>query len=257
MKRLLFYLALTGFSLLLACCAPLAATPAQTPSPTTAVNFAPTQTPFDPPNPATAEPSPVPPMTPTPSQPSSTPASELVTVLETAAQEMAAAETAASLADVRGHAKVTVNLLVGKYGRWYDDSDGNGSMYDPSAGQGVLPGEILTQGADLDTGTKFPSGLILDAAGTNPNLASLKLLLGDVDVWRTRPRAGYDTIEMALKNASTSPNLDALHGAVPRAVAFARLILTDAKTPQDAHTLALKVSAELNDALRGARMSSP
>lgn len=180
-------------------------------------------------------------------------ASELVVALELAAQEMRGGENIGSLAGARMHAEATVNILVGKFGRWYGDQDGDGNKTDPSKGRGVLPGEIVTQGADLDNGVKFPAGLALLAAGTQRNPPELARLLGDTDMWRAKPRAGYDAIEAAVQSGDKAPQLEALVGAVPRAVALARLLLTKAKTVEDAHALATRAIAELEAAGKEAR----
>jgi hypothetical protein len=185
-------------------------------------------------------------------QPTPVAPSALAAVLRRAAQEMDAAKNAATLADAQSHAETTVNLLVGKYGRWYGDQNGDRNRNDPSDGQGVLPGEIHTQGADLDNGTSLGTGLALQAARGKLNAPPLLALLGDVNQWSTQPARGYDSIAAAVKNANTSPALETLQGSVPRAVAFARLILTDAKTIADAQSLAAKASGELDAAVSGA-----
>lgn len=195
---------------------------------------------------ATARPEGTSTMTPETSQATPTAKELLAHALERAAEEMRAAETAGTTAEARAHAEAAVNILVGKLGRWYGDQDGDGMRVDPSDGRGVLPGEIVPQGgADLDNAGKFPAGLALLAAGTDASAPLLRVLLGDVDTWRTKPRAGYDAIENTVKNAGTSPNLDGLKGAVPRAVAFGRLILTGGGTMEEARALAGSAASEL------------
>lgn len=196
-----------------------------------------------------------------PTQPSTHPTGQLVSALELAATEMRAASADPTLSAARAHAEGAVNILVGAYGRWYGDQDGDHIIADPSNGQGVLPGEkIPSGGADLDTGDSgFPFGLALRALGPAiqppPGLANL---LGDVTVWRTKPRSGYDQIATAIALAQLDPpRLGPLQGSVPRAVALGRLILTRAVTPAQAQSLAAQAAAELANAVANARTLTP
>lgn len=175
-------------------------------------------------------------------------ASALNATLERAVSEMRAAQGADTLEQAKGHAETAVNVLVGKFGRWYGDQDGDGKISDPSDGRGVLPGEKspVSGGANGDAPPQFPFGLALLAAGRNPNTPQTMALLGDVTLWRTKPRAGYD----AIANAVARGDVAGLQGAVPRAVAFGRLILTSAHTLDAAHTLAGEVVRELESAMR-------
>lgn len=182
------------------------------------------------------------------------PSAQLAAALELAAQEMRASERGANLAQAQAHAEFAVNVLVGKFGRWYGDQTGDGTIAGPPDPRGVLPGEKSPlSGADLDQPSQFPFGLALLAAGKNTDSSALQSLLGDPTLWRTRPRAGYDTIAAALADAATDPGLSLLQGSVPRAVAFARLILTTATTPEQARALAANTIQELDSAQLAAR----
>ncbi len=178
-------------------------------------------------------------------------AAQLVSTLDLAANEMRAAESATTFDDAKLHAEAAVNILVGKYGRWYGDQNGDNQVTDPSDKRGVLPGEKLavSGGADIDTNAQFPYGLALMAVGTQTNSPALQNILGDVVLWRTRARGGYDSIESAI----TQNNLAALQGTVPRSVAYARLILTTARTLDEAHQLATFGVNELDSAMQVAR----
>lgn len=178
-------------------------------------------------------------------------AAQLAAALELAANEMRAAQTVGTLPEIKNHTEAAVNILVGKYGRWYGDQDGDGKTTDPSDGRGVLPGEKspASGGADGDTPPQFPYGLALLSAGQTPNIPPIAALLGDVTLWRTKPRGGYDSIANAIAGGS----ITRLQGRVPRAVAFGRLLLTGAQTPDAAHALADSAASELDIALETAR----
>lgn len=172
--------------------------------------------------------------------------SALVATLQLVQAEMRAAQNATDLAEAHLHAETAVNILVGKYGRWYGDQNGDGKIADPSDKRGILPGEKSPlSGADSDAPVQFPFGLVLLAVGSNSNAPALRPLLGDVALWQTKPRAGYDTIA----NALAQKQVDALQGNLPRAVAFARLILTSAQTADDARVFAANAVRELDAAL--------
>ncbi len=192
--------------------------------------------------------------------PNATPASAnaLVNALTLADDEMRAAQTSTTLAESKTHAEAAVNILVGKYGRWYGDQNGDGTVSDPSDKRGVLPGEKSpVSGADSDAPPQFPFGLVLLTAGANTNSPALVSLLGDVNLWRTQPRRGYDAIANALAQLNTSPQLASLQGSVPRAVALARLVLADAQTTDKARAFAASASQELDAALASARTFTP
>jgi hypothetical protein len=189
-------------------------------------------------------------MTTTGTQTSSNAKADLTRALELALADLRAAQAAETSEQAKGHAEAAVNILVGKFGRWYGDGDGDGVRNDPSDGRGVLPGEIVPQGgADVDNATGFPRGLALLAGGTDPDAPLLTALLGDARLWRTKPRAGYDAIEEAVKNAGASPALGGLKGNVPRAVAFGRLILTRAGTMDEVKAWAAEGAVELEAAV--------
>lgn len=87
------------------------------------------------------------------------------------------------------------------------------------------------------------------AMGTRTTSPELEILLGDVTLWRTRARGGFDAIE----NALAQKNAAAVQGAVPRAVAYARLILTDAQNIETARQFAAAGFAELERARQAAQ----
>lgn len=178
-------------------------------------------------------------------------AAQLVQTLQLATDEMRAAENASALDETKSHAEAVVNILVGQYGRWYGDQNGDNQVTDASDKRGVLPGEKIPVGggADLDRPAQFPYGLAIMAMGTRTTSPELEILLGDVTLWRTRARGGFDAIE----NAVAQQNAAAVQGAVPRAVASARLILTDAQTIETAQPLAADGVAELERALQAAQ----
>ena len=176
---------------------------------------------------------------------------QLVSTLELAANEMRAAEAATTLDEAKVHAETVVNVLVGKYGRWYGDQNGDNQVKDPSDKRGVLPGEKIpvSGGADIDTNAQFPYGLALMAIGTQSSSPSLQNLLGDVALWRTRARGGYDSIASAIAQNDVAT----LQGTVPRSVAYARFILTTAQTLEHAHQYATAGVQEMESAIQSAR----
>jgi hypothetical protein len=187
----------------------------------------------------------------TPPQNTNQAAQQLVQALQLAAQEMRAAQTADSLDQIQTHSQTALNILVGMYGRWYSTR-----APDPSNKLGVLPGEIQPQGgADLGGAPTPTVGLALLTMGTNPTPSSgLVTILGDVTLWRTKPRAGYDSIASAVTTADTSQmQLGPLEGSVPRAVAWQRLVLTQAENLDTARTFAMQSAVELDKALAATR----
>ncbi len=173
-------------------------------------------------------------------------ADQLTSTLELAANEMRAAENATTLEQAKLHAEAVVNILVGEYGRWYGDQNGDLQVTDPSDKRGVLPGEKIpaSGGADIDKPAQFPFGLALLASGTQTDSSPLQVLLGDAKLWRTKARDGYDAIENALARYKNDKQLK-LQGAVPRAVAYARLILTDTTSVEEARAFAIHASNEI------------
>src|SRR5207249_6373930 len=78
--------------------------------------------------------------TPTP-RVTATPQSALRDALAALHAEARDAQSAASVTEARQHAEAAVNILVGQWGRWYGDADGDGTVNDPLKGVGILPGE--------------------------------------------------------------------------------------------------------------------
>lgn len=179
-------------------------------------------------------------------------ANQLVQALELALDEMRAAQTDTETAAAKTRTQSSLNILVGKYGRWY-----SAQAPDPSNKLGVLPGEIQPQGGGADGDRPPPpsAGLALLTMGTTATPSpELVIILGDVKLWQSNPRAGYDSIAKAVETADTAQmQLGKLDGAVPRAVAWQRLTLTQAQTAQDLHAFAAQAISELETALAAAR----
>lgn len=178
-------------------------------------------------------------------------AQQLVQALELALNEMRAAQAGGEIATAQTHSQTSLNVLVGKYGRWYAPH-----VPDPSNKLGVLPGEIKPQGgADLGGSPTPTAGLALLTMGTSTTPSpQLVTILGDVKLWQTNPRAGYDAIADAVNTADTAQmQLGKLQGGVPRAVVWQRVLLTQAKTPEDVRAFAAQAVVELETALAAAR----
>jgi hypothetical protein len=174
--------------------------------------------------------------------------------LALADSEMQAARQSATLAEARHHAEAVVNILVGKFGRWYGDQDGDGATNDPSDGSGVLPGEKIPEAAP-DAPAEFPFGAALVVYSSNASSQrAIQTILGDVTQWRVRPRLGYDTVERALAGTDlTRDAVSKLNGSVPRAVVWARLILTRARSINEAQTYVERGLLSTRAALDAAR----
>ncbi|MBI4672009.1 MAG: hypothetical protein HY741_10145 [Chloroflexi bacterium] len=178
-------------------------------------------------------------------------AQQLVQALELALNEMRVAQTSDSLQAAQTHSQASLNVLVGQYGRWYSTRKN-----DPSNGLGVLPGEIQPQGgADLDGPPQPTSGLALLTMGTSTTPSpELTTLLGDVKLWRSKPRAGYDTIANAVNSADTTQiQLGKLEGSVPRAVGWQRLALAESSSVNRTRAFVAQAIGELEIALESAR----
>jgi hypothetical protein len=171
---------------------------------------------------------------------------------------MQAARQSTTLAEARHHAEAVVNILVGKFGRWYGDQDADGATNDPSDGGGVLPGEKIPEAAP-DAPVEFPFGAALVVYSSNAlSQRAIQTILGDVTQWRTRPRVGYDTIERAVAGTDlTRDAVSKLNGSAPRAVACTRLILTRAQSIDEARTYAERGLLATRAALDAARSIAP
>lgn len=164
---------------------------------------------------------------------------------------MRAAGSSETAEQLRTHTQTALSVLVGMYGRWY-----SGRGQDPSGGLGVLPGEIQPQGGADGGGSPQPTaGLALLTMGTSAVPSpELFTILGDVKLWQSNPRAGYDSIANAVNTADTAQmQLGKLEGSVPRAVAWQRLVLTQASDPETAQNLSAQATAELESALAAAK----
>ena len=236
-----------------------AVTDAARPPTTTAVAVA--ETPTTIPSPAasarpTATALPVTPAVPiTPDALSSPQKNELRYTLQTADGELRAAQASGTLAEARTHAEGALNASVGTAGRWYGDSDHDGQVEDPANGMGILPGELVPAPGG-GPGTPVPTlGLAFLALdnGNAADRAALGILLGDVELWRSTPRQGYDAIDAAAQSANAQKSIAALGGNVPRAVAAARYILVKAQTLDEAKSFAGLGSAQTGVALGALR----
>lgn len=178
-------------------------------------------------------------------------AQQLVQALELALNEMRAAQAGGEIETIQTHNESSLDVLAGRYGRWYDPH-----VPDPSNKLGVLPGEIKPQGgADLGGSPAPTAGLALLTMGTSTTPSPEHVtILGDVKLWQSNPRAGYDSIANAANTADTAQmQLGKLEGSVPRAVAWQRVLLTQAKTPEDVRAVAAQAVVELETALAAAR----
>lgn len=249
--------------------APAATVPAVTtagPSPAATPSLIPaTPTATGPPSPSpsatpTIKPTPVTPAAPvTPSALASPQKNDLRYALQVADGELRAAQASSSLAEARQHAEGSLNASVGAFGRWYGDADHDGQVEDPSNGSGILPGERVP-GPPPDVGTPvFPFGaafLALDN-GNAADRAALEVLLGDVELWRSTPRKGYDAIDAAVQSGNAQKGIAALGGSVPRAAAATRYILVKAQTLDEAKPYAALGAAQTGAALDALRKAMP
>jgi len=187
---------------------------------------------------------------PVPATPAASPApvQGLRQELALADQEMSAARASTTLADAQQHAQMTINTLVGAWGRWYDVSRWD----DPSDRRGVFPGERVPGPAN-DTSTDLtPIGWGIRAydQASPADQAAIQAVVGNVKQWRDSPRLRYDAIEHATTGTPPNPSLIAkLDGQAMRALAWARLIITSAATLDQARTYAQSGAQEAGAAL--------
>lgn len=224
---------------------PASSTPANAPTPTANSNPTAAAAPSSPTAPNGITMSKTPPRNPTEA------AQQLTQALELALKEMRAAQQSDAPEQVRLHSQASLNVLVGQYGRWYSTPKN-----DPSNRLGVLPGETQPQGgADLGGMPQPTIGLALLTMGTSTTPSpELVTILGDVNLWRTKPRAGYDSIANAVDTANTAQmQLGELAGSVPRAVAWQRLVLTQSSSIEQTRGFTAQAISELERALAAAR----
>ncbi len=198
-------------------------------------------------------------ITPLPPNQAQNPALGLQHDLALADAEMHAAARSSTLAESRRHAEAAVNILVGTYGRWYGDQDGDGQVLDPSDRRGVLPGEKIPESADRDNFV-WPTGwAILAYDSDRPGAKqAVQIILGQVDLWHNNPKAGYDQIARAISGTSVSTDQIAkLSGSAIRALAYARLVLTQTSSLADAQAYAQRGALETSAALDAAKQISP
>ena len=161
--------------------------------------------------------------------------------LQLAEQEMQAAQSSATLAEARHHAEGAANILVGYWGLWYGDADGDGTVYDPSNERGVLPAGRVQEGALGNEAARPQLGwaLILYLSGTPAQAEIATQLLGDPHAWQTDAADRYAAIQRAVEGSSDQGNLvQKLSGQVEKSLGWARLLLLRARTLDEAHALA-------------------
>lgn len=176
--------------------------------------------------------------------------------LQLANQEMGAAAQSTSLDEARSHAEAVVNILVGYWGCWYGDADGNGTVNDPSNGFGVLPaGRVQsaapdTKAAQLQLGWALSTYEQVDLNAQK----QIQIVLGNIKQWQNNPETGYEQIQQAVQNSDVNhPQVNKLDGQAVQAVAWARLILVKAQTADQAVLFAKDGLRNTTDALQAAR----
>ncbi len=183
----------------------------------------------------------------------SDPVQDLQDTLQLANQEMEAAAQSPSLEDARSHAEAVVNSLVGYWGCWYGDGDGNGVVNDPSNGYGVLPAGRVQSAAPDTRAAQLQLGLALSVYETsNANAQNqVRIILGDVEQWQNNPMAAYEQIQMVVQNSEASrPQVGKLDGQAVQALGWARLILVKAQTVQESRVFAENGLQNLTAALQ-------
>lgn len=186
----------------------------------------------------------------------SDPVQGLQQALQLANQEMAAAAQSTSLNDARSHAEAVVNILVGYWGCWYGDADGNGVVNDPSNGYGVLPAGRVQSAAPDTRAAQVQIGWALRvyAQGDINAQKLVRIILGDVKQWQNEPMAAYQQIQNVVQNSDANhPQVGKLNGQAVQAVAWARLILIKAQTSEQAHGFAENGLRNMAEALQAAR----
>lgn len=185
-----------------------------------------------------------------------TPSAQLQLLLADADAELQAAKHSQTIEEARQHGQVALNLLVGPWGRWHDRTvSSTAPAASTTTPQGVLPPYRTPTRANGDN-TTFPIGAALaalSAADAPAQQAIQRDILGDTDLWSARPRDGYDAIAQAVAAPSRSTSIPKLKGGVPQAVAWAHLIVSTARTLDQAQIYAQTGSAVLQPAIRTAR----
>ncbi|MBI5878622.1 MAG: hypothetical protein HZB53_13315 [Chloroflexi bacterium] len=162
-------------------------------------------------------------------------------------RELGAASIAGDVAAVQSHAQNATNVLVGPYGRWYAG--------DAGIEQGVLPGERVPGPAPDVGNPQWPAGwaLLVYGEGRPGDQAVVRDLIGDVGVWQSAPRRGYDAVAAAIAAGPVVESVK-LAGPVGRTLAYARLILATADSLERAHRWANLAAIEAGQAARIAGM---
>jgi hypothetical protein len=183
------------------------------------------------------------------------PVQGLQNALQMADSEMKSASQSVNLQEARQHAEAVVNILVGYWGCWYGDANGDGRLDDPSDGYGVLPAGRIQEAAPDTPADRIQLGWALDVydKGEKGNQKLIQAILGNVKLWQTDPSSAYAAIQSAVtSNSQDHVQIKKLQGNVDRAVAWARLILISAKTLDEAKDFARNGQTEINAAVLAA-----
>jgi len=189
----------------------------------------------------------------------SDPVQGLRQALQLANQEMDAATKSTNLNDARAHAEAVVNILVGYWGCWYGNADGNGIVNDPSNGYGVLPASRVQTAAPDTRAAQVQIGWALKVyeQDSSNSQKQIQVILGDIKLWQNNPISGYEQIQFAVQNSDVeNPQVTKLDGQVVQAVAWARLILLKAQTIEQANQFAVSGLKNTAEALKAARQIS-
>lgn len=184
------------------------------------------------------------------------PVERLRRALDLADTELHAVGDSTDLVEAKRHAEAVVNILVGLRGRWYGDADGDGKITDPSDRQGILPGEgIMGPARGLNVRRPLGWGQIVYLKGDDHTRQLIQgTIMGNMERWINQPEGRYDDIERAIAGTDLNHSMTSkLDGHAMRVVAWARLILTQAGSLNDAKTYASYGIADIGASLDAAR----
>jgi hypothetical protein len=131
-----------------------------------------------------------------------------------------------------------------------------GRADDHSDRLGIFPGERIPGPANDSAPNPAPFGWGIRAydLGQPQTQQAVQSIMGNVKQWRDNPRSGYDQIEHALGAKDTNHTAIAqLDGQAQRALAWARLIVTQATTLEVARQYAELGRRETAGALAAAQ----
>lgn len=177
--------------------------------------------------------------------------------LELTNDEMSAAANSADLKAAKRHAEGAVNVLGGYWSRWYGDGDGDGDINDPSDKRGVLPGDRIPEAAPDTRAAEWPIGWavrVFEDGDENTRQVIESMILGNVNLWKNKPRARYDEMEKAVAGSDVQRQLvGKLDGRAMRAMVWARLILVKAQSLAEAQNYAKSGLQEVGACLEAVR----